>query len=309
MDGASALSVPHTEVGRATTDATVRRVAWGAMLVASPLFEIIGREYGPGAPVWLPIAQSAALVVLALAILRVPKVRALSRFVFALAALRLGWYFLAPWLARIAPVRVWSQGADWGERLLIARFLTLTAAALMCLTLIGSGMGRRDLFLSPGNIAAPAAPIRFLGLRRPLPWTIFGPALIVVFGIALPLFLYFSLHPNFAAAARVWHFLPWILAVAALNAASEEFQFRCIPLAHLRNVMAPAEAVLLTAVLFGLGHYYGQPSGPIGCLMAGFAGWIWAKSMIETRGVTWAFSIHMVQDIVIFCFLAMAAGK
>jgi uncharacterized protein len=43
--------------------------------------------------------------------------------------------------------------------------------------------------------------------------------------------------------------------------------------------------------------------------MAGFAGWIWARSMIETRGVAWAFFIHMVQDIVIFSFLAVAAAK
>lgn len=294
---------------RTATAAPVRLAAWGSMLVASPLFEIAGRQLGFGSPLWLPVAQSVALVVLALTIPGVPSLRPLSRFVFALAALRLGWDFLAPWLHATNLVRNWVKGAEWGESLFIARLLTIAAAGLMCLTLIGSGVGRRELFLRRGDMAAPAAPIWFLGLRRPLPWTIFGPALLVVFGIALPLFLYFSVRPNFADAAPVWHFLPWIFAVAALNAASEEFQFRCIPLAHLRNVMPPAEAILLTAVLFGLGHFYGQPSGPIGCLMAGFAGWIWGRSMIETRGVAWAFSIHMVQDIVIFCFLAMVARK
>ena len=77
----------------------------------------------------------------------------------------------------------------------------------------------------------------------------------------------------------------------------------------LPRAIAWGAAALLTAVLFGLGHYYGQPSGPIGVLMAGFAGWIWAKSMIETRGSAWAFLIHMVQDIVIFSFLAAGAAK
>jgi membrane protease YdiL (CAAX protease family) len=162
--------------------------------------------------------------------------------------------------------------------------------------------------LCRGNLAAPAQPIPFLGLRKPIPWTVFGPALLVVFGVALPLFLYFTVHPDFTAAGRILHFLPWILLIAALNAANEEFQFRSVLLAHLRNVVSPPEAVLLTAVLFGLGHYYGQPSGPIGVLMAGFAGWIWARSMIETRGFAWAFFIHMVQDIVIFSFLAVGAG-
>jgi hypothetical protein len=40
--------------------------------------------------------------------------------------------------------------------------------------------------------------------------------------------------------------------------------------------------------------------------MATIAGWIWAKSMVETRGAGWAFGIHMLQDVVIFYFLAMS---
>src|SRR5436309_15100049 len=104
------------------------------------------------------------------------------------------------------------------------------------------------------------------------------------------------LYPDFTDRGLILRCLPCILLVAALNAANEEFQFRNVLLAHLRNVVSPSEAALLTAVLFGLGHYYGQPSGPIGVLMAGFAGWIWARSMIETRGFAWAFFIHMAQD-------------
>jgi membrane protease YdiL (CAAX protease family) len=79
-------------------------------------------------------------------------------------------------------------------------------------------------------------------------------------------------------------------------------------LAHLRNVVSPAEGALLTAGLFGLGHYYGQPSGPLGVVMAGIAGWFWARSMIETRGFVWAFFIHMMQDVVILSFLAVATA-
>lgn len=210
---------------------------------------------------------------------------------------------------RPLPIRRWSESADWRIRLFIETAAPLTGALLMSLTLIGSGMTRRDVFLCRGNLSAPAQPIPFLGLRKPIPWTVFGPALLVVFGVALPLFLYFTIHPDMTAGGRIVRFLPWILLGAAINAANEEFQFRNVLLAHLRNVVSPGEAVLLTAVLFGLGHYYGQPSGPIGVVMAGFAGWIWARSMIETRGSAWAFFIHMVQDIVIFSFLAGAAAN
>src|SRR5205814_9547790 len=101
--------------------------------------------------------------------------------------------------------------------------------------------------------------------------------------------------------------LPSALARAAVNAANEELPFRCVPLAQLRGGLPLGESLLITSIFFGLGHYFGQPSGPIGVLMATIAGWIWAKSMVETRGLGWAFGIHMVQDVVIFCFLAVSS--
>jgi membrane protease YdiL (CAAX protease family) len=289
------------------SDPLPRFIAWSAV-IASAVPEIIWQESGHRISFWFTATESLLLVLAALAVLPFSRLRGLARFLAAIAALNFAWDFLAPSFERTNFVHSLSQNASWGERLFITRILTLSGIVLMSLTLIGSGITRRDLYLYRGNLAAPAQPIPFLGLRKPIPWTVFGPALLAVFGVALALFLYFTVHPDFTAGGRILGFLPWILLVAALNAASEEFQFRSVLLAHLRNVVSPAEAVLLTAVLFGLGHYYGQPSGPIGVVMAGFAGWIWARSMIETRGSGWAFFIHMVQDIVIFSFLAAAAA-
>ena len=124
--------------------------------------------------------------------------------------------------------------------------------------------------------------------------------------LMLPIFLYLTLQPDFRQLPQLWPILPWALGTAAINAFNEEFQFRCVPLAHLRGVLPLRESMLLTSVFFGVAHYFGQPSGPVGVVMAGMAGWIWAKSMVETRGLGWAFGIHMVQDVVIFCFLALS---
>jgi membrane protease YdiL (CAAX protease family) len=291
-----------------SSDPRLRFMAWGAVM-ATTVPEIIWQESGHRISFWFTATQSLLLILAAFAILPFSRLRGLARFLVAAAALNFAWDFLAPELGRTNFVHSLSQNASWGGRLFIARILTLSGLVLMGFTLIGSGATRRDLFLGRGNLAAPAQPIPFLGLRKSIPWTAFGPAVLVVFGVALPLFLYFTAHPDFTASGRILRFLPWILLVAALNAANEEFQFRNILLAHLRNAVAPAEAVWLTAVLFGLGHYYGQPSGPIGVVMAGFAGWVWARSMIETRGFAWAFLIHMVQDIVILSFLAVGAAK
>jgi membrane protease YdiL (CAAX protease family) len=293
---------------RKSSDPLLRFIAWGAV-IASTVPEIIWQESGHRVSFWFTAIECLLIVLTAFAILPFSRLRGLVRFLIAVAALNFAWDFVAPELGRSNFVQSLSQNASWGGRLFIARTMTLSGLGLMGLTLIGSGATRRDLFLCRGNLAAPAQPIPFLGLRKSIPWTVFGPAVLVVFGGALPLFLYFTLHPDFTTSGRMLRFLPWILLVAALNAANEEFQFRNILLAHLRNAVAPAEAVLLTATLFGLGHYYGQPSGPIGVVMAGFAGWVWARSMIETRGFAWAFLIHMVQDIVILSFLAVAAAK
>jgi membrane protease YdiL (CAAX protease family) len=289
------------------SDPLSRIIAWTAV-VGSTVPEIIWQESGHRTSFSFVAAESLFVVVAALAVLPFPRLRGLMRFLLAVAALNFAWSFLAPALARTNFVRTLSDNAGWGARLFIARTMTLSGAVLAGLTLIGSGLTRRDLFLCRGNLAAPAQPIRFLGLRKPIPWTWFGPGVILVFALVLTPFLYLTVHPNFGANGRILRFFPWILAVAALNAASEEFQFRNLLLAHLRNVFPPTETVLVTAAFFALGHYYGQPSGPIGVAMAGFAGWIWGRSMIETRGFVWAFVIHMAQDILILSFLAMGAA-
>ena len=282
-------------------------VAWSAV-IATTVPEIIWQESGHRISFWFTATESLLLVLAALIFLPFSRLRGLARFFFAIAALNFAWDFLAPALGGTNFVHSLSQDASWGARLFITRIPTLSGILLLGFTLIGSGVTRRDLFLSRGNLAAPAQPIPFLGLRKPIRWTVFGPALLVVFGVALPLFLYFTVYPDFTDRGRILRCLPWILLVAALNAASEEFQYRSVLLAHLRNVVSPAEGALLTAGLFGLGHYYGQPSGPLGVVMAGIAGWVWARSMIETRGFAWAFFIHMVQDIVILSFLAVATA-
>lgn len=290
-------------------DPTLRLIAWITVIAGSSVLDIISREYMGGPRWWIGVAQCSILTLAGVSALASKRFRPIGRFILAVAVLRLCWYIIAPKLGATPAVQNLSASVDWGARLFIARMLPLVGAGLMIFTLIGKGLRPRDAYLVPGNFAAPAQPIPWLGIRRPMRWTVFGPLMLALFGIALPLFLYVTLRPDFAAGALVLHYMPWILATAALNAANEEFQFRCVMLAHLRDVVSPGEATLLTAVLFGIGHYYGQPSGPIGVVMASFAGWIWARSMIETRGFGWAFLMHMVQDIVIFSFLAISTAK
>jgi hypothetical protein len=289
----------------ATSNPWPRIIAWTAV-IGSTVPDIIWQESGHPASVWFPVVESSLiLAAAAVAAISFPSLRGLTRFLIAIAILNFAWDYISPALVGLPLVHAVTDNVSWGARLFLERIFTLSGAILASLTLIGSGATRRDLYLCKGN---PAAPAHFPGFRKPVPWTWLGPAVIAVFAFALAPYLYLTVHPNFTVSGRILRTLPWSLAVATLNAASEEFQFRCVPLAHLRGVFRPAENVLLTAVFFGVGHYYGQPSGTLGVVMAGFAGWIWARSMIDTRGSVWAFFIHMTQDIVIFTFLVVGAG-
>lgn len=277
------------------------------MVIASALPLIVSRLSGQGSPLSLPLAQTLILVITALLIYRSERLRPLIGFILTIAILRLGWFAVAPLLADWEPIQNFSAHSSWAAQQFISRLLNAAGALLMLATFIGRNFTRRDLFLRVGALDAPALPEPILWIKKPVPWTRLGPQLLFVFGIVLPVFLCITLQPDFGQLSRLWQILPWAFATAAVNAANEEFQFRCVPLAHLRGVLPLRESLLLTSVFFGVAHYFGQPSGAIGVVMAGIAGWIWAKSMVETRGAGWAFGIHWVQDVVIFCFLALVA--
>jgi membrane protease YdiL (CAAX protease family) len=285
-----------------------RAFAWSAVIIGSRLPEIICRQLGLNADVWFsPLSQTIILIALAVVAARLSPVKNLAGFILAIAALTFGWRVVVPWIEATTVFHSASHYLSWGGRFFLLRAIRTTGALLMIVTLIGSGIGRRELFLRLGNWHAPVQPEPFLWFSRPVPWTRFAVTLLLIFGVLLPIYLYLTLHPQLDRLHRVLWVLPWAVATSALNAANEEFQFRSVLLARLKNIVPPREAFLLTAALFGIGHYFGQPSGWGGVFMAGVAGWIWAKSMIETRGFACAFASHFVQDMVIFCFLAMSA--
>lgn len=302
----SAARAPTLLTATRRTDPFCRAIAWGAMLAGSLLPTILSPFTGNAGPYSIALTQAVILTITAVVVNRSNRLRVLSGFLLTIAILRLGWSVIAPALYDWAPIQVLLANLDWGPRVFVSRLLNVGGALLLLTTLIGRGFTQDDLFLRIGHLNAPVKPERILWFRSHIRWWHLGPLIIVIFAIAMTAFLFTSLRPNFLQLSQHWQLFPWALATAALNAANEEFQFRCLPLAHLRDVLPLREAVWLTAIFFGVSHYFGQPSGWLGVMMATVAGWIWAKSMVETRGVGWAFGIHMVQDMVIFYFLAMS---
>ena len=284
-----------------------RGYAWGAVIIGSRLPEIICGQFGlNAAPGVMPLSQTILLLALAIVGAKLHPIKNVAGFILAIAALKFGWDVVVPWIQASNVFQSVSHQLSWGGRFFLLRAIRTIGAGLLIVTLIGSGIGRRELFLRLGDWNAPVAREPFFWFRRPIRWKGFAVTILLVFAVAVSFYSWFTLHPQFEPV-RLWLVLPWAVLTSALNAANEEFQYRSVLLARLRDVVLPKEAILLTGVLFGLDHYFGQPSGWGGALMAGIAGWVWAKSMIETQGFSCAFAIHFVQDMVVFGFLALSA--
>ena len=73
------------------------------------------------------------------------------------------------------------------------------------------------------------------------------------------------------------------------------------------DTYGPVHVLLITAVYFGLSHFYGVPYGILDVVMAFIPGWLMGKAMLETCGFFWAWFIHLCMDIVIFFFMALGS--
>jgi membrane protease YdiL (CAAX protease family) len=264
----------------------------------------------PVMPAWLSWAQAVALALLCAATWIWPTLKPLCGYVLALLAFWVGWYFIRPSILESSAWSNWVQQTSWGVALVATQVMDhVGPVVLMVLTLIGSGLGRRELFLVRGDPQALAGPTWLLpGLRKPRPWNrvilLFLPFFVVILVIVLGL----QVRPGASRMLRALIFLPATVIAAAINAIGEEFEYRSMLLSRLEPAFGPRQAIVMTFVFFGVQHYYGAPSGPFGVLLSAFLGWVMAKSMIETRGIVWAFFLHFVADFLIYTFWAMAAG-
>ena len=77
--------------------------------------------------------------------------------------------------------------------------------------------------------------------------------------------------------------------------------FRATLLSTLPQVIGKNQALLINVAFFGLAHYlYGSPPGVVGFMMTGFLALLLGKSMLETKGLRWPWTIHFLPDVVIF---------
>lgn len=103
--------------------------------------------------------------------------------------------------------------------------------------------------------------------------------------------------------------IAWSIPFSAMNALSEELIFRATVMQSLIHVAGPILVATISAVLFGIPHYFGNPGKLPGVLMAGFLGFIASQSIFDTGGLGWAWAMHFVQDIPIIAMMFLVGIK
>lgn len=129
-------------------------------------------------------------------------------------------------------------------------------------------------------------------------WTI-SLMMIAVMGVVA----FFQVLPN--GFDFNWLYSLLIIPFAASNALVEELIFRLSYVSVGASVTRTAwYGLVMGSVVFGVFHYWGVvPNGLLGAAASMFLGYFLAKSIQETKGFFWAFTIHFMLDVVILFFV------
>lgn len=281
--------------------------AWVVMLLISDLPDILVEAQLRYIPDWF-FAGKIGVLLIALGLSLVWRsLRPLWQYVVVLLVffLSLGasnWLGDTLWWRRRFPVEQVSFLRSYQ-----GFYLRDTGVALMVIASLWLMKGkRRAFFLTGGRLDAPIEPVPWLGIGKGESWRVFGWIFAVVAGVVVLVPTVIALDPSAAMLRRALPLLPAVLLLAAINAFTEEVYFRTSLLSTLQTSVGKTNALLISMVFFGLAHYlYGSPPGLIGAAMTGFLAYLLGKSILETKGLFWAWFIHFVPDVVIFFSYAL----
>lgn len=189
------------------------------------------------------------------------------------------------------------------NRNLIYQPITLSLAVLLLIVL---RISRKEAFASyfrKGVISAPILPEPWIGIKPKATenWKHFGQNFTVIITAVTVVIVFFQVIKQGNVNWNNWlKYLPFILLFSLSNSFVEEMITRLGVVLSLRGALSDKMIPFVSAALFGIIHFWGTPGGVLGVLLAGFLGWFLTKSIIETRGIYWAWMIHFLQDVVIF---------
>lgn len=164
-------------------------------------------------------------------------------------------------------------------------------------------------FLNIGQLNLIAEKERWLGINGKSSWTVNGVQLLLFVSVATSIFMFLAVKYTNSINNFDWRFIPLILLFSFTNSLAEELIFRFGVVGGFFNFYPKSTILIISALFFGLPHFFGWPNGFIGVVMSGMLGYILCKATLETKGISIAWIIHFVQDIIIFTALFMMNVK
>jgi membrane protease YdiL (CAAX protease family) len=277
--------------------------AWAGVLATSALIPIVWRT-GLSRPdsTWLDVVQLGLVLALLAGARSIRSLRPLT-LLFAVLSTQVAGFLVLRLGERISGFSAWAASAPDYLWIPAQSALFVFPTVLMVVTALAAGLTRRDLFLVAGDLRARS---RIPGTARFTRWHRQALPLIALFLVPLLIQLTIVSRPDLSQLGKALALLPLGVGFALVNAAQEEIRFRAVPIALLEPPVGAEAAIWMTATAFGLGHWFGHPSGPTGVLLTFAAGLMLAKAFVETRGLAWAWALHAFLDLVIFLFIVMA---
>ena len=189
---------------------------------------------------------------------------------------------------------------------IIYQTITLLGAILFLSVLWLTKKKEFQSYFQKGNISADILPEPIIGIK-PKPtenWFHFGRNFAIIISGVTAIVIYFQLIKDSGISiGDILNVLPFSIVFALSNSFVEESITRLGVVVVLKDILNDRTIPLISALIFGTVHYWGNPGGFLGVIVAGFLGWLLAKSILETKGIFWAWLIHFLQDIIIFSAL------
>ena len=168
---------------------------------------------------------------------------------------------------------------------------------------------KKDVFMTyfkKGHLSAKVTPEPYVGIvpKEKENWSHIGKNFAVVISLVTTIVMYFQIFKTSdATAIDIVYALPFGVLFALSNSFVEESITRLGIVVVCKDLLSDKVIALLSGGVFGAIHYFGNPGGLTGMLVAGFLGWLLCKSILETKGMFWAWFIHFLQDVIIFSAL------
>jgi membrane protease YdiL (CAAX protease family) len=266
-------------------------IAWAVALLVSDLPDAIWHRITGGVPKWLIWGKIGILLILIGFGWILEQLASLRSFFILLLILIPGLKIIKWLMLRASSAQTSAQGV-WLLRMVSAAGIGLLLVTILVAALFLLGKQRQDFFLAMGDLGK---------------WKVPGIILAVVIMTGTYFFFNYKL-PSKDILIKALPLLPLALLFAALLAFNEEMMFRATLLSPLYEVVGKGHAILISAVVFGMAHYFrGTPSGIEGAIVAGALGWLWATITLETKGVYMSWFIHFLNNIPTLIFWAIGS--